>query len=96
MPAATFSVTISRRTRITAAPCFVVPVPGRCDLRLREITGRKGHQVFCGYLSEGAHCPSIRTPAGSLIVRMAALRLRAAPTARERVGYTVRRTSPSH
>jgi hypothetical protein len=29
-------------------------------------------------------------------VRMAALRLRAAPTARERVGYTVRRTSPSH
>ncbi len=63
------------RSTITAAPYFVLAVPGsgRYDIRLCDLNGRTRRPLFHGSLSEGAHRFSLAgLPAGHYIVRVAA------------------------
>jgi hypothetical protein len=63
------------RSTITAAPYFVLAVPGsgRYDIRLCDLNGRTRRSLFHGSLSEGAHRFSLAgLPSGHYIVRVAA------------------------
>ncbi len=60
---------------ITAAPCFVLSVPGagRYDVELCDLTGRVARMLHHGHLSRGPHRFSVAgVPSGSYLVSVAA------------------------
>lgn len=66
---------VAARSIMTAAPDFVLAVPGsgRYDIRLCDLTGRTRQQIHRGLLSAGAHRFTLAgQPAGSYFVRVAA------------------------
>jgi hypothetical protein len=66
---------VAARSIMTAAPEFVLTVPGsgRYDIRLCDLTGRTRRQIYRGLLSEGAHRFTLAgQPVGSYFVRVAA------------------------